>query len=313
MTCSLIVGIINHMGMTMRAGRRSTLGRARGKLGRRVVPAAVMTIAALLVLIGNIPATVSDQPEEGDRWIEEHSAVGLPDSTTAVIEGTPAGDACVFELSGEGSGDTVEVVRELSFDSRTCVQTVARVTYPADEIPAEVRDAINENTASEAESQTVTTSVVTDLPVLVDPTGLHLTATTYTKTLKAMVRDPLGLVTTSTQTTLTWRATASEVSAYSAVGRCTWLSGTGWRKSSCAAWTQRVSATAAYADTTGQFWNSTFCSLIFPPGSSDITTTYATHSQTRVEGRTNGGWAWSYSMVKAGGCNFMLHYDFIFS
>lgn len=274
----------------------------------------VTTIGAaiLLVPLGGSPAQAA--PPEGDRGalIVYATAASLPGSAVDVNKGTSSDDGCYFELSGSGIGGdgTVEVVRELSFDPSTCTQVVARAVFPANNLPPDVQQMVDGDVAKGTSVERLlsrSTSADLGLGGSIEAKS----AVTYKKTLKAMIKDPINLQTTATETTLTWAATSTQVTSFSSTHMTYWLSGTGWSRTASSGWSSRINTTAAYSDTTATFYNPVFCTLISPPGSL-CTTTYATHSKTRVEGRSGGGWAWSYAMLKSGGCNGMLHYDYVF-
>ena len=289
---------------------------------------------------GSLAATGHGQVKiMGDGWIEypsvlEAVGVGGPSAhlKTINLKGIKTDSGCAF--SGSATSDDLGVspdaqvyMTEVAYNPDSCQSrfVVAQVTPEQLALISELTGAGRsqggiggpQDTPAELETMVQVDKARTNPSVA--PHALAAVAT-YTKTLKAMIKDPPGLVTTSTSTALTWTATSSSVTSYSVAHSYSWMSVTGWSRSSYSQPAGVIGSwTAVYGDTTGSFSNTAFClavSILSPIGALAVGgwgTTYSTHSQTRVEGRPGGGWAWSYSMTKSGGCNLLLHYDYQFS
>jgi hypothetical protein len=247
---------------------------------------------------------------EGDESQGLITYAGSTSILGSVIEsnvGSLVDGDCVLEVSGYKSADsdTVEVMQEIAFDPTSCTQTIAIARYARAEIPDSVKSLLSED------DETLMTVEETGLTERLPTVGLAPMATpkSYKGGLKAMIKDPIHLVTTSTKTTLSWEVSNSKIDSYSGGHTYSWLAASGWTRTANHGWQDKISSTAAYADTTADYKNSIFCWLISP--GNPCTTTYAKHLKTRVEGRANGAYVWSYSMTKSGGCRDLLGYYFV--
>jgi len=131
--------------------------------------------------------------------------------------------------------------------------------------------------------------------------GVQPLATThYYGYLKVNVEDPVQIDVTTTKASVDWTATSSFVTSSTRSAHWGWYSRSGWGRTK--AWWQegQSCSRAAYSNVYGKYRKGVFCVGI---------DTWTEHKKTWFEGRPGGGWYWSYSVDKWGGCNWLLHYE----
>jgi hypothetical protein len=217
----------------------------------------------------------------------------LPGHKLATDRGRKGEDGCVFSASGSGSPSAeprVTRMTEVKFDPASCTRTLAVATYAVSKLPASVRKSLGEDPGA-APGATGGAN----------PGALA--AASYSGYLRAKVEDPPDLTVSSTRSRIYWTATSSCVTSSTRSPYWYWLKPTGWSRISGTILSNGTNCSHAYLNIAGRFKNDAFC-----PGSGN--TTYTNHSKTLFEGRPNGRYYWSYSMLKSGGCSSLLSYDY---
>ncbi|MEI2711777.1 MAG: hypothetical protein V9G04_00385 [Nocardioides sp.] len=265
-----------------------------GRVGIAVCATLVMAVGGLSA--SALAATGGDETRTGAVSVDSAGVVQygfdeaqLPGASFATQAGQQTRDGgCTFSEQAEGeagqNGPTVTVTRDVSYDPKTCELKVASATYTSENVPDEYRDELDE--ASEATGSFV-------------DGGIAPRATTYIGILKVNVEDPVQIDVTSTTARVNWSGTSSCVNSSSHTANWGWYSPSGWSRT-YASWDNDRNCSRAYTNTKGKYRNGTFCATI---------DTRTDHSKTRFEGRPSGGWAWSYTVDKSGGCTSLLHYE----
>ncbi|MDR2929567.1 MAG: hypothetical protein LBV06_01460 [Propionibacteriaceae bacterium] len=203
-------------------------------------------------------ATESSNSSEIGVFVYAESS-SLPGSVVQLNQGERTDTGCSFEVNATkaATDDTVEVIRELSFDPRSCTQRLARATYPAGELPGDVRALMASDEADgmvSDSSEALNYSAPGNLGGGKPRHGVFH----YSATYKALTKDPVGWITTSTQATLEWKVSMGLVQSYSASGDWSWLAASGWVRSAKDTWGGWGSGTP-FADTTARYSNFPFC------------------------------------------------------
>lgn len=266
---------------------------------RRFSLAAVALAAALAVPATATPATAAPAgagpagaaaaPTGAVTYDVDLASV--PGARVAVDRGTRLGDgSCRFTAGGAGkpTGGKVRYVTELSFDPATCQRRLATADYARGAVPASVR-------AELATDRRATTGKATAAAG-----RAALAAGSWSGALQVNVEDPVQINVTSTRSTLDWSYDGTTLSADHGAD-WSWFTLSGWERRDHR-WTPVNTGTVASTDTYGKFRNGVFCFGI---------TTWSEHRQTYFEGRPDGTWAWSADVVKSGGCNGLLHYEYL--
>jgi len=224
----------------------------------------------------------------------------LPGHVLAKDRGDKSAGGCAFEGAGGGQAageQTLTRVTEVKFDPASCTRVLAVATYPLSDLPAAVEKSLEQSELAKGSSTDGQKSTATqDLAVAA-------AAASYSGYLKANVEDPPGLNVSSTRSTIHWTATSSCVTSSTRDPYWSWLSASGWSRTSGTILANINACTRAYLNIAGTFKNNAFC-----PGSGN--TTYTNHSKTVFEGLPNGEYSWAYTMDKSGGCSSLLHYDY---
>ena len=232
------------------------------------------------------------------------------------VQGAHDGSGCVFEGSDESdvTAGIVTYSSEVAFNVGTCQAEYLDAEFTRENIAqaaSETGDAGLDLSEGDTEESDASVNMETT-----DPTSTGGTKT-YTAHHKAMTRDPIQIITSSTATKLTWNVASSFVTGYVANRKCDQYGASGWVNSSCVKTDGWVTIGAVYTDATGKFNNPVFCNSvgILTAGAAFAFggwgTTYANHSKTRLEGRSNGVALCGYKMNKAGGCNLLLKFDYV--
>lgn len=247
----------------------------------------------LAALAGSVLVSSSSTPGNQSRMVGQVQ----PEQVAASVEselvrqrGSRHQDGCQFTESGSGvaSGEPVLEVRdEVEYDAATCTRSYTKVVYTATAGPQWAKDVL---TSATGNSATVALAAST--------------AKTYKGALYATLKDPIGLRVSETDAILEWNATTSTVKSYSGSGKWSWLGATGWTKTGGSVTQGRTNSSTAWVNTTGTFSNATFCKVITGGLGG---TTYANHAKTRFVGKKGGGYDWSATINKSGGCNGLLH------
>jgi hypothetical protein len=224
----------------------------------------------------------------------EFDPAELPNARVVSQAGRPTiTGGCTFSEEDSGGpskgGATMNVARELSFDPATCRRELALADYSVSSAPAAVlqRSTLGEDvTASPARASRVGRRVTA-----------HVSAA-YSGSLKVNVEDPPQIDVTTTKATVNWNAGAT-VTSSTHNAHWGWYSPSGWRRTN-ASWSYDRNSSRAYTNVYGKYKNPVFCLTI---------DTWTEHKKTWFEGRPRGGWYWSYSVDKWGGCNGLLHYE----
>jgi hypothetical protein len=208
---------------------------------------------------------------------------------------------CTFtdEGSGPASGyGRVLVITELSFDPETCDRQLAWAEYRRDALPPSVAAKVELPASSDRTSEEFKQTI---------PLGgssqnrSGAAVREYLGSIKVNVEDPPQLDVTTTKSSLRWSNSGSRLNTSYHTAYWDWLSQTGWRRTN-AHWNYGNNGSRAYTDTYGKYRNGAFCATV---------DTWTEHKKTYFEGRPYGGWKWSYSVQKWGGCSGLLHYEYI--
>jgi hypothetical protein len=200
---------------------------------------------------------------------------------------------CTFTEEGAGprsrGGAIISVARELSFDPASCRRELAVADYPVAVAPEAVR-------RRAAAGDTVTASAAR-----AGRSGRRVTArssASYSGSLKVNVEDPPQIDVTTTKASVTWNA-GGTVTSSTHNAHWGWYSPSGWQRTN-AWWSYDRNSSRAYTNVYGKYKNPVFCFTI---------DTWTEHKKTWFEGRPYGGWYWSYSVDKWGGCTALLSYE----
>ncbi len=253
---------------------------------RRFVAVAVGIVTLFGGVLIHTPGVAAGNPAPGDEVIHyPFDASDLPGAQFVEEQGVKDEDgSCLFTQSGEGreaSGPTVSVAREVDFTPSTCTHTLAEATYTPDTVPAAYQ---NELVSDSAEADT--------------DEHAQPAVTVYVGQIKVNVEDPVQIDVSSTRAKVTWSG-GSCVNSSHHYAYWGWYSPSGWQRTN-ASWAYDRNCSRAYTNVMGRYKNVPFC---WP------WTTYTNHAKTWFEGRPYGGWYWSYSVSKSGGCTSLLHFE----
>jgi hypothetical protein len=240
------------------------------------------------------PAAGAAEPTAAGVHRYEVDLARLPGATVSVQQGVrQAGGACRFSGGGHGrpSGSgKVRYVTEVSFDPATCSRQLATADYPRSAVPASVR--------AKLVSARRTTATAGKPTRTAGPTTAA--AGSWSGGLQVNVEDPVQINVTSTRSTLAWSYDGTTLAATHGA-EWGWFTPSGWQRRAYR-WTPANTGTVASTDTYGMYRNGVFCFTI---------DTWTEHRKTLFEGRPDGSWAWSYEVDKWGGCNSLLHYEYL--
>ena len=254
--------------------------------------AAALAVPALAVPAAATPAAAGPAPTGAVAYAVDLGSV--PGARVSVDRGARQGDgSCRFTAGGTGrpAGGRVRYVTELSFDPATCERRLATADYARGAVPAAVRArlATDRQTAGAAGRRASAAAA-----------PRTAAAGSWSGALQVNVEDPVQINVTSTRSTLDWSYDGTTLSADHGAG-WGWFALSGWERRDHR-WTPTNTGTVASTDTYGKFRNGVFCFGI---------TTWTEHKLTYFEGRPDGTWTWSADVVKSGGCNGLLHYEYL--
>ncbi len=284
------------------------------RLGRLAYVAVPVTTLAL-VCVASVPAaSAAVAPAQVQATYTDGAGVvhyafdpnALPSSTVAPQQGkrSPTG-GCRFTDSGEGAkasklGPTIEVSRELTFDAANCKRDLAVAKYRASSIPPVVAQRLGPQADALAATRSAASRGAAKKAGAKRGASARAAAYSYSGYLKLNVEDPPQIDVTSTTANVQWNASGCVGASYHAAN-WGWYSPSGWDRTN-ASWNYDNNCSRAYTNTYGKFRNGVFCLTI---------DTWTEHKKTWFEGRPYGGWYWSYSVDKWGGCTGLLHYEHI--
>lgn len=249
--------------------------------------AGALVLAGLAAPVALAPAALA-APTAGSAAVSYHVDLGsIPGAKVATDQGARLGDgSCRFTAAGAGkpAGGKVRFVTELSFDPAACQRRLATADYARGAVPASVR-----------------AKLATDRRATTDRAASGLrTAGAWSGALQVNVEDPVQINVTSTRSTLDWAYDGTTLTADHGA-EWSWFTLSGWERRDHR-WTPTNTGTVASTDTYGKFRNGVFCFGI---------TTWSEHKLTYFEGRPDGTYSWSADVVKSGGCNGLLHYEYL--
>lgn len=267
-----------------------------GRPPRMLVRLGTLAIGVLAAsgLAALAPPTATAEPGATSVYRYDVDLAQLPGATVSVQHGTrQASGACRFAGAGQGkpSGTgRVRYVTELSFDPAACARQLATADYPRSAVPASVRAELvsARRTAAAAGKRTRTAGPAA------------AAAGSWSGSLQVNVEDPVQINVTSTKSTLAWSYDGTTLSATHGA-EWGWFTLSGWQRRAYH-WTPANTGTVASTDTYGKYRNGVFCFTV---------DTWTEHRETYFEGRPDGSWAWSYEVDKWGGCNSLLHYEYL--
>jgi hypothetical protein len=258
-----------------------------------------LVLLGVLITAGWTVAAETDDVEYYEVNLDE-----LPGAQVYTQTGARTADGiCTFtdEGTGQASGqERVLVITEVSFDPQACVRELAWAEYARDALPAAVAAKVQDPEASDTTQQESQQQVLTPAESTTEDTQAAAVVQ-YIGSLKVNVEDPVERDVTTTKSRLRWSNTGSRLNTSYHTPYWGWLSATGWRRTN-AHWSYGNNGARAYTDTYGKYRNGRFCATI---------DTWTEHLKTYFEGRPYGGWRWSYSVKKWGGCKGWLHFEYI--
>jgi hypothetical protein len=265
------------------------------RAARRAFPVVAVALAALGGTASNaLSATATAQPatyEDAEGVVHyAFDPATVPGSTVSTQRGERSlVGGCKFTDEDSGAkadprGPWVSIATELSFDPRACTRDLAVASYRLASAPAVVQARLQSSGGASAQSS-----------------GVQAAAYSYNGSLKVNVEDPPQIDVTSTTGRVQWNASSSCVSSAYHNAYWGWYSPSGWSRTN-ASWSYNRNCSRAYTNTYGKYRNGAFCATI---------DTWTEHKKTWFEGRPRGGWYWSYSVDKWGGCTWLLHYEYI--
>ncbi len=221
-----------------------------------------------------------------------------------LVKGKKEGADCKVTFGSESrrAKPVVQIVREIRFNSNTCESEFEILELD----PAEVTEESLANVmAVEGDSY------YADAPDRHDGSiSARSTTQSYVASLKVNYEDPPMIDVTTTMVTVRGkkRSTDNCLHDRSASAHYDEFGPTGWVRTS-QDWTYEFKCNYVSADAQATFENSPFCKLIFGPL---MPTTHVDHAETYAKVTKWGGWAWSSTQYKSGGCNWMLSPEHIF-
>jgi len=258
-------------------------------MARRRTVVAILT-AALLSTAAAAPATAAAElPDVPATYTDAAGVVhyafdadALPGAMVVTQRGAVSkSGSCVIEVRGAGtvgSGRTVTVAQEVTYNPATCEVELAVASYPADKTPQVVREQFGPSTSTMEHAEATSS------------TGpIAARATTWNGFINGFYKDPPGIRVTRTGASHTW-SSAGAVTHYNTWD---WLSGTDWHRDAYS-----TGNTSTATNTKATFRNTLFCN--------PLANTYAYHYRTEFRGYTNGTWDWGWSSDKAGDCASLL-------
>lgn len=247
---------------------------------------------ALATTAAAVPATYQDEAGVVHYAFDPATLPGS--AVTAQAGKRSLAGGCTFSSEGsaakaDAQGATVTISRELTFDATRCTRELAVAGYRLANAPAVVTQRLE----AKADGERVSAA---------RRPGTTAAAASYTYNgyLKVNVEDPPQIDVTSTTARVQWSG-ASCVSSSNHIASWGWYSPSGWSRTN-ASWSMDRTCSRAYTNTYGKYRNGVFCATI---------DTWTEHKKTWFEGRPGGGWSWSYSVDKWGGCTALLHYEYI--
>jgi hypothetical protein len=242
-----------------------------------------------LVAAPMLPSSGQSQAVPEPLAVSAEAAAEVPAVIVNQV-GSHTKSGCQFTMRGTGraTGDPkLEVTDEIDYDAESCTRTYSKTVYSATSGPGWAKAVLQQVSGDSAAT-----------------TLAAIPSKTYRGALYATLKDPVALTVTETDAVLEWTATSSSVKSYSGSGKWSWLTATGWKKTGGSVSQGRTNSSVVWTNTTGRFSNGVFCKVLLGGFGA---TTYADHAKTRFEGKSGGGYAWSATVNKSGGCAGMLH------